>query len=99
MGSKSTVIIDYHDFQLSRFIARNPLLWKEYSENVPAMPEEAAVPVIQNTIDTLEWNESEKRYLLNWLDFYSHGGMLENENGFTRSLQIQGITYDVRNLK
>ena len=62
---------------------------------VPAMPEEVAVPVIQNTIDTLEWKEDEKMYLLNWMDFFAHGGMIENENRFTQSLQIKEITFDV----
>ena len=27
------------------------------------MPEEVAIPVIQNTIENLEWQESEKNYL------------------------------------
>ena len=60
------------------------------------MPEEVAIPVIQNTIDNLEWQESERRLLLNWMDFFAHGGMLENENRFTHALQIEGITFDVR---
>ena len=63
------------------------------------MPEEVAVPVIQNTIDTLEWKEEEKKYLLNWMDFFAHGGMIENENRFAQSIQIQGITFDVRSFK
>ena len=29
-------------------------------------------------------------------DFFAHGGMIENGNRFARSLQIQGITFDVR---
>ena len=79
-----------------RFIARNATQWNEYTENTPALPEEAAIPVIQNTIDTLEWSEMEKKYLCNWVDFFAHGGMIENGNRFARSLQIQGITFDVR---
>lgn len=59
------------------------------------MPEEVAIPVIQNTIESLEWSEAEKNYLFNWIDFFAHGGMLENENRFARSLEIQGLTYDV----
>ena len=59
------------------------------------MPEEVAVPVIQNTIDTLEWKEDEKMYLLNWMDFFAHGGMIENENRFAQSIQIKEITFDV----
>ena len=66
-----------------------------YTENVPAMPEEVAIPVIQNTIETLEWQESEKKFLFNWMDFFAHGGMLDNGNRFSGSLQIQGISYDV----
>ena len=80
---------------MSRYIARNPHKWDEYNENVPAMPEEAAVPVIQNTIETLEWQEGERRLLLNWLDFFAHGGLLQNQNNFSHSLEIQGITFDV----
>ena len=38
----------------------------------------------------------EKNYLCNWVDFFAHGGMIENGNRFARSLQIQGITFDVR---
>ena len=30
------------------------------------------------------------------MDFFAHGGMLENENRFTHALQIEGITFDVR---
>ena len=38
----------------------------------------------------------EKKYLCNWVDFFAHGGMIENGDRFARSLQIQGITFDVR---
>ena len=59
------------------------------------MPEEVAIPVIQNTIESLEWKSMEKQYLLNWLDFFAHGGLLENANRFAGSVQVEGITYDV----
>ena len=59
------------------------------------MPEEVAIPVIQNTIESLEWKSMEKQYLLNWLDFFSHGGLLENGGRFAGLVQVEGITYDV----
>ena len=76
-------------------MARHHPSWSEYHEEVPAMPEEVAIPVIQNTIENLEWQESEKNYLLNWIDFFAHGGLLENGNRFTKAVEVQGITYDV----
>ena len=81
--------------KLTRYLARHPAAWSEYSEEVPAIPEEAAIPVIANTIETLEWKEEEKKYLLNWMDFFAHGGMIDNGDRFAKALQIQGVTFDV----
>lgn len=81
--------------KLTRYLARHPATWNEYSEEVPAIPEEAAIPVIANTIETLEWKEEEKKYLLNWMDFFAHGGMIDNGDRFAKALQIQGVTFDV----
>ena len=81
--------------KLTRYLARHSAAWNEYSEEVPAIPEEAAIPVIANTIETLEWKEEEKKYLLNWMDFFAHGGMIDNGDRFAKALQIQGVTFDV----
>ena len=59
------------------------------------MPEEVAVPVIQNAIAALEWAEPQQKFLCNWIDFFAHGGMVENENRFNRAVQITDLSVDV----
>ena len=80
---------------MSRYIARNPSKWSSITDEVPAMPEEVAVPVIRNTIESLEWKEEEQKFLCNWIDFFAHGGMVENENRFNRAVQISNLSVDV----
>lgn len=80
---------------MARYVARNPARWSAFTEEVPAMPEEVAVPVIQNTIASLEWAEPQQKFLCNWIDFFAHGGMVGNENRFNRAVQITDLSVDV----